>query len=288
MLAKLVLFGYFALGGASKAYFNEYFKHHAMAKELHGKMNLSMAHYKPQPIEDDESDSCKKCYEGVYGWIKVHVKQWLDEKCEKPECKKMAEFCDFRNKAPRVVAGMFIFWTRPTQSAEAYCIGAKACQPKDSIEESTPDMVTRTLNDMMGDINLGESFDLKEAYMEEKKLNVLQINDFMVELEMSNFEHKEEDFEMEEYEHPPPDRKCMGDVMKHIMVVVIKKVVHWCMTSTCPKKKEICEWAGKHKPESYGFMLAAVEPWKVAYGYCFPHEEARLIRKEKLEDSIFA
>jgi len=290
MLTQLVLLGCVTLGGASPAYFNEYHKHWATAKDLKNKMNLKMAHYEPKPVprshDDDESDGCKMCWGGVIKWVAEHVKKWLDEECEKPESKKMQEFCDFNRKAPQVVAGMFIFWTRPFQSAEAYCIGAKACEPKNSIEESPADMATRKLNDMVSDVDLGESFDLAEEYAAEKKLGVLRVNHFMAELEMSNFEQKEEDF-LQVEGHPKPDPKCMGDVMKHIMVVVIKKVAAWCEKEApkCPKAKKVCEWAGSHKGEAYGYILAAVEPWKTGYGYCFPHEEARLRGRE---DSIYA
>jgi len=292
MLAKLVLFGYFALGGASKAYFNEYFKHHAMAREMQAKRILSMANFKPKPIEADERDPCKKCHDDMHDALKEGLEKDGDESCEKPDSKEEAEFCDFRDKAPRIVDGLNLFLLGNVAAAlsESICTAYKFCQPEDPEDSFFVHYVnvTTTLNSMMLDINLSESFDLKKAYIEEKKQNIGPINDYMVEFEMSIFEHEEEDFEMEQNGHPRPDQKCMEDVVKHIMVVLLKKVVHLCMTSTLPEIKKICDWTGKHKPEAFGFMLAATEPWKVAYGYCFAHEEARLISKEKSEDSIYA
>lgn len=207
------------------------------------------AKFMENPLLEDESEECKQCQAGVYDWVAKHTKAWLDHACKNPK-KDLVDLCKLAEDHPHVVCGMLIYWTRPYQSAGAYCVGTKACPPpKDDEFEEPPEALADRI--------------AQESW---KSMSI---------------DVPGEDIENAAAGHPEPSKECTDKVNKVIMGEVVESVKKWCEETSpkCKKAKKICEWAGQHKDVAFGWIMAAVEPWKFSYGYCYPrggHKETAM------------
>merc|ERR1712032_990095 len=62
--------------------------------------------------------------------------------------------------------------------------------------------------------------------------------------------------------------KCMRRSTKYVMLHVVSRIKGMCMQSDSIKTQKMCHFAREHKDVAFGMLLAKVEPWKFAFGYC--------------------
>lgn len=247
---------------------------------LHGSPALSLL------STEDTADECEKCVGSVAKFIMDKVVKGLDAKCAKPsKCSKQKRFCMLYKKHPKIVIGMMWFWVRPVGDGYLYCMGKGSCKPKQIDLENIQDVMklgmdaAHLLDFAVKELEFNESFkfDVEEA----KKMEIQvrrQDQDYEEELEESLATPDYGDFGLQEaFGGPKPPRACVEKVIKHIMKMVVKKIVHWCHDpkAKCPVREKVCKWASEHKEMALGYLLAAVEPWKYAEGYCM-HQELDL------------
>lgn len=177
------------------------------------------------------------------------VEKWCKEHPPKKKGGKM--FCHLLEKKPDVVEGMVIFWIHPLDLGFAYCLGHGDCKRKPNVTEFIEDDVKFGLEHVMHHVNMSNT-EMKKEMVEYHKDDHYK----------KYLRHRHED---------KPCPHCMKAVSEKVMGCAIKKVIAWCEHAKCPKAKAICKWAGQHKGIAYGFLLAMVEPWKFAMGYCWPH-----------------
>lgn len=214
-------------------------------------------------VADD--DKCKQCVMAVSAKVVTDVMERISKACEEkpPKVKWMKKFCWLVANKPKVVVGMVIFWTHPINLAGAYCVGHGDCSPKSdpSAHFDIEDDMKFKLGQVVREVTLSSHSDDSEHL-----LMALEKED------CNGYEEEEDD---DDEIKPRPDHKCMKCVGKKVMEMTIKKVEAFCKKTKCEHAQKICKWAEEHKDEAFGFLLAAVEPWKFAIGYCWPHPHHR-------------
>jgi hypothetical protein len=201
-------------------------------------------------LQADLPSKCKECVEqGVKCWYH-YVFQKLDEWCNKDDkCPIKKRVCKLKDEHPKVLAGLLYIWGQPTTSEYFFCMGENLCDvPKEQAIDQ-----------------------LKETF------------DYMTIDDSSSWGKLEQDGQCElEIQSPEYDDPCVGDdcpkkcikkVSCCVMKYYIDKVKKWCKKATKDCDKKRCEWMRNHKEFTFGVLLAYVQPWKFAIGYCHPHPD---------------
>lgn len=231
--------------------------------------------------KEEEDGQCKECVMKVTKIIMEKAFDKMEAWCKDDDdrCPVKRKLCWLLAKAPKVLCGMMVHWVRPMADGWFLCVGKGLCQPKEDNNMKEENILslegdTRAVVDEMGldstmtwgtldlesesDIQVFQQMDeiaIDDAFMEEEKA-------------IAAFGGEEND------QGPKPCKKCMKKVTCCVMHHVIKKIVEWCKKDENNKKRAcMCNWMKNHKAFTFGYLLASVEPWKFAYGYCLPHDK---------------
>ncbi|CEL93219.1 unnamed protein product [Vitrella brassicaformis CCMP3155] len=61
---------------------------------------------------------------------------------------------------------------------------------------------------------------------------------------------------------------CVKKTAMRVMKKVVRRVVRFCEGTDKPMAKKACQAAKDHPKVAFGYLLAKVEPWKFAVGFC--------------------
>merc|ERR1711915_610171 len=91
---------------------------------------------------------------------------------------------------------------------------------------------------------------------------------YQTEAEMEEF-FSADDMQMYGSESKDDFKTCVKKASCEVMKHVVKKICEWCKHAT--KREDIakCLWMKAHKKFTFGTLLASVQPWKYAEGYCY-------------------
>jgi len=208
------------------------------------------AHHMTILHDADCPAKCKECVEqGVKAWYHYAFKK-MDEWCKHDsKCPVQKRICKLKEDHPKVFAGALYVWGQPVTDEWFFCMGEQLC---DIPKEQKIDQIYEAFGNMTFD----DSYALGKLEQEGQ-----------CELEIQSPEY---DYECVGDDCP---KKCIKEVSCCVMKYYIEKVKDWCKKATndCDKKK--CEWMRNHKEFTFGVMLAYVQPWKFAMGYCHPHPD---------------
>lgn len=213
-------------------------------------------------LQADCPAKCKECVEqGVKRWYH-YVFQKLDAWCNSDDkCPIKKRVCKLKDEHPKVLAGMLYIWGQPATSEYFFCMGEKLCDiPNDAIDQ------------------------LKETF------------DYMTIDDSSSWRKSAQDGQCESELHSFGDdtpcygddcpNKCEKDATCKVMKHVIDEIKEWCKKATKKCDVEKCEWMKDHKEFTFGVLLAAVQPWKYAYGYCYPHDSPLTPKQELASEDL--
>jgi len=221
----------------------------ALAKEINEKFT--------HPQAEGYDKDCKECVMTTAKWLNSHAMAKVAEKCATPHsCPQQKAFCELYHVRPRIAEGMLMFWIHPIMISGAFCTGKGVCHPNDQFADVEHHLMIEGLD---------ADLDLEEQMPEEVHNNIRQ--DVMA---ITQFEAEQAGAVNDPH---PPSHKCIQKVTPHIMLEAMKKVRAHCLTTKSASMKKKCEWVKEHKQLSLGYLLALVEPWKFAYGYCIPHRQ---------------
>merc|ERR1719421_1591889 len=68
---------------------------------------------------------------------------------------------------------------------------------------------------------------------------------------------------------------CMKRAMKKGVKMVVMKVKAMCEKTECPKMARICQFMTDNREAAFGMLVAKVEPWKFAKGFCMKQKVKR-------------
>lgn len=204
--------------------------------------------------------TCGECHQHGAKYIMEHAMDRLKTMCAvsvHKEC-KMAKVCGMMAKKPEVTMGMMIEHVRPFSLTSAYCAGKGSCERPDNETMAEIEMVMQPHDAILNNFDqIDWSNVLEEA------------GELAPEEEKNEEEAQEPSFpacEIPQEDHVCP--KCMEHGIKHVMHRALGKIKHMCEETSCPKKQKICGWTKEHREVAFGMLLAKVEPWKFALGFC--------------------
>eukprot|EP00397_Hematodinium_sp_SG-2012_P042771 GEMP01047382.1.p1 GENE.GEMP01047382.1~~GEMP01047382.1.p1 ORF type:complete len:281 (+),score=61.97 GEMP01047382.1:89-931(+) len=206
--------------------------------------------------------TCCKCIGNVgchaVNITMISIQKWCEE--HSPKKKDQKRFCKLLERKPAVVEGMVIFWIHPLDLGFAYCLGHGDCKHKPNVTELIGDDMKFGMEHVLHHLNVSNTDGIEKKMTEFHKYH--------------KDDHPKDEKKMQKYLRHQQDHKpcpyCVKAISALVMQHAIKKVVDWCLHTKCPKAKAICKWALQHKAIAFGYLLAAVEPWKFATGYCWP------------------
>jgi hypothetical protein len=212
--------------------------------------------------------ACKQCVVGGTKFVMEHAISVLKEKCAKAASKscKFSKICKFMGKHPKVALGMVFQHVRPMSLVTAYCTGKGSCAKPDEVS------MDEILSGEQPHEALLEDFDKIDwsGVVDEAKDMVLpeQKEDSMTQWEEPQCEEKSD---MKVCPH------CLKKAMRATMKFTFMKVKAMCMKNDSPKMRRMCPWMAQHKAEALGMLIAKVEPWKFAMGWCMhkKHQKAK-------------
>jgi hypothetical protein len=227
---------------------------------------LLQAHAHPQQAHIPALENAKTCGE-CQQFVAEHVLQYTVSKmkdvCEdaanSPDSCKLAKICSLMAKDPKVTLGMMIEHVRPLSLSTAFCMGARKCD--------RPDQVT------MEEIATGK--EPHEALLDNfDKVDWSEVQAATHELwpVAPHDGERLEDAEDATCSSEQPMHKvcprCMKHSMRRVMGLAIMKVKAMCMKSDSTIMKKLCPWMAQNKEVALGMLVAKVEPWKFAFGFC--------------------
>jgi len=218
--------------------------------------------------------------EGVLPAISVGEGESRCEECTERVAKRIAEVamakmiatckagkgcrhaCQQLDEDAKVVLGMLLVKHRPIELAEMFCAGKGACTKKEVMGGTVGFHKKAMLMYMEAD---KEDFDeVIEKAGEMASAAKPGAGHFLGGL-MKAFH--------------PTDRDCMHKHIEEVMEKVEGRMAKKCevlgsQEKKCPILEKACEFKEANPEVFHGAMLAKVEPWKFAMGFCAPHKEA--------------
>lgn len=215
--------------------------------------------------EDTSGAACGKCVQMATKFVLGHAEGKMKDVCAKvsPHSCITSKVCEMMGKHPKVTLGMMVEHVRPASLAIAYCFGKGACKKSDNA----------TMDEMvMGEENhqgLLDSFDEVDwSEVQEQTEELTQLSDDNAEMASETSRPPCEEHRHRHMVSP----FCMKRAMRHVMGHAIRKVKGMCAHSKCPKMKRVCRFMAQHKEVAFGVLVAKVEPWKFAFGFCRARE----------------
>jgi len=219
-----------------------------------------LQHHMAAQLENPKEE-CSKCIGQV-------VKVWYDTAfkktkawCEKPsKCKVKERLCRIFKNEPEIFAGMLFIWGHPSDDGLFFCMGKGKCTAP-AIKSSgvgQEDMMESVANITMSSV-VASAHDESASTDTELYQTEAEIEDFFLEekMKISGSEFKD-DF-----------KTCVKKASCWVMKHVIEKICDWCKKATKKEDIEKCKWMQAHKKFTFGILLASVQPWKYAEGYCY-------------------
>lgn len=208
----------------------------------------------------NKQDTCGSCAQGGTKWLMEHGMNLMKAKCanvsssNSPKACVFEKICFFMGKHPKVALGMMFEHMRPMSLLQAYCTGKGVCGKPDDL----------TLNEIL----MGEQ--PHEALLK----NFDQIDwSSVIDSAKEMGPNKTESFgELAPQCQTPEQAKvcpyCMRKMMKKAVMMAVKKIIGMCHESKCHIMAKMCPWMKENKAVAFGMLLAKVEPWKFAMGWC--------------------
>jgi hypothetical protein len=224
---------------------------------------LLLEHHREQLL--GAPDGCKDCIDRVVKcWYHVAF-QKVGEWCAKEtKCPIKKKICKIFKDEPEVFAGMLFVWGHPIDDGYFYCMGKGECKPQDLLTTfGKGDGITN-----MEEIVLS---DAKEWEKDEEPTSEIELWQTESEIEDLLLQGELQTWGMG-MDKDGGYKKCVKKASCWVMKKVIHKICAWCKKATKPEDKAKCAWMKAHKKFTFGALLAAVQPWKYAMGYCCPHE----------------
>jgi len=222
-------------------------------------------HARPQQISPvvvlKNADTCKPCVQEVSKYLIEETVGKMKKMCEKasngPHGCVAGKICGMMAKHPKVTLGMMMEHVRPVSMGMAYCTGKGACKKPDEVTMAEIAMGEQPHEALLQNFDEVDWTDIEEHTEE---LEVTQGNDGQMEASQMCMQEKPQ--------HHKVCPHCMKHAMRYVMGHAIKKVKMMCMKSKCPVMQKMCPWMKQNKEVALGMLIAKVEPWKMAFGYC--------------------
>jgi hypothetical protein len=246
-----------------------------VSEDLHNYLSSTLRsfvkeHARPEPALPllKNQTECKACVQEGAKFVLGHTVSKMKTMCaavntsNDPKSCMAGKICGMMGKHPKVMLGMMMEHVRPMSLSTAYCTGKGACEHPDQITMSEIAMGNEPHEALLDNF---DQVDWSEVTEEAQELIPIEHDEQMGDTEAHPCQEMRKKM--------PVCPMCMKKAMRHAMGHGIMKVKAMCKKEMnkdggCPVMKKMCPWMAKNKAVALGMLIAKMEPWKFAFGYC--------------------